>query len=772
MTGSLTVAELQSRIRDRGAMVLLPVFDEAVNLADQWLAGLVEKHLAAGEPDSASRQRDAVRRFRVVARKAFGDELNTTASRMLLYRGVDSGLAAGLSLLDDESLDLQLAHEHLAESLNRRHRAGISALDQRMAALLECQPFGARLPLGAVAIADAARSGIKAMEVESAVRSMVLRRFEELVSTPLFDLHKELNEMLARAGILPNLMVVSDQDERRRARVRSAQARAQKEVGDQDEDVDDIEDPGPPVPVAPRDRELFASLMTMLQGMRASGPMPVGPRRELSSTETLSLLTKMQKQPPNGLADALSGDGDLAAVLKRELLGRAQSADPTADAPALSAGEDTAVDLVGNLFDVLMNERTNADAVAPVLAKMVMPYVKATMLEPQLFEQPSHPARRLLNTVTEACEDNAGESSQDMELLQQIGSAMDRLTDEFDMDLATFERIERELSEKLDMHRRRFGLAERRTVEAQKGQERLEKARQQAGEAAIGVMSDRELPRSIADFLNGQWQHHLTMVALRQGPDSEGFHAGVAVGQRWMDLLDMASLGEPPSNAAAEALRQSTQTVLASSGLQDAAADQIMQGLMDALAACARGEAEMAPAPIVETAAPAIATPAAAVSPVASVAAPAAIPAQADLASPVSVPAPATESRPSPAAAGRATKTPSQLASLLAGEEPPTEAELAEMRALPLNTWVQAPAPNGELQVVKLSWVSGISGLMMFVTRRGARALVASPEEMVLFKRRGQLLVFDREAPVDQALVQMANRFRKRAAQPAETTVG
>lgn len=757
MTGSLTVAELQSRIRDRGAMVLLPVFDEAVNLADQWLAALVEKHLAAGEPDSASRQRDALRLYRVAARKAFSDELTNTASRMLLYRGVDSGLAGGLSLLDDESLDLQLAHEHLAESLNRRHRAGIAALDQRMAALMECQPFGARLPLGAVAIADAARSGIKAMEVESAVRSMVLRRFEELVSTPLFDLHKELNDMLARAGILPNLMVMSDQDERRRARVRSAQARAQKEVGDQDEDVDDFVDPGPPAPVAPRDRELFASLMTMLQGMRANAPMPAGPRRELSSTETLNLLTKMQKQPPSGLADALSGDGDLAAILKRELLGRAQTADPTGDAPALSSGEDTAVDLVGNLFDVLMNERTNADAVAPVLAKMVMPYVKATMLEPQLFEQPSHPARRLLNTVTEACEDNAGESSQDMELLQQIGSAMDRLTDEFDMDLATFERIERELSEKLDVHRRRFGLAERRTVEAQKGQERLEKARQQAAEASVGVLAGRELPRAIGDFLNGQWQHHLTMMALRQGPDSEGFHAGVAVGQRWMDLLDMASLGEPPSNAAADALRQATQAVLSSSGLQDEAADQIMDGLMAALAACAQGEAEMMPAaapePAAQVAASAPASPQAAADAVAS--------------------RPATAAADSaPSVAGSRSKTPTQAVSLLAGEEPPTEAELAEMRAIPLNTWVQAPAPNGELQVVKLSWISGISGLMMFVTRRGARALVASPEEMVLFKRRGQLLVFDREAPVDQALVQMANRFRKRAAQPAGTTAG
>jgi hypothetical protein len=107
-----------------------------------------------------------------------------------------------------------------------------------------------------------------------------------------------------------------------------------------------------------------------------------------------------------------------------------------------------------------------------------------------------------------------------------------------------------------------------------------------------------------------------------------------------------------------------------------------------------------------------------------------------------------------------------------AGEGPPTPEEIAEIRALPLNGWLQLPKASGELQVVKLSWVSGISGLMMFVNRRGARALAATPEELVLFKRRGQLLAFEREAPVDQALHQMADRLKKRATDHKSSVIG
>src|SRR6185369_5662800 len=98
------------------------------------------------------------------------------------------------------------------------------------------------------------------------------------------------------------------------------------------------------------------------------------------------------------------------------------------------------------------------------------------------------------------------------------------------------------------------------------------------------------------------------------------------------------------------------------------------------------------------------------------------------------------------------------LAAMMAEkQDPPTEEELAEMRSLPMNVWLQLPKTANELQVVKLSWVSGISGLMMFVNRRGARVLVASPAELAIWKRQGRVILFERNAPVDQAMAQVVD---------------
>lgn len=763
MTGSISVAELQTRIKERGAAVLVPVFEEAMTLTEQWLQALSDKQRGAGETDNASKQRDALIKCRLPGRLALQEELTATASRMMLYRGMDAGLS-GLSLLDDESLDLQLAHERLADTLKRRHRAGITALDQRVSAVLGAEALGPRLPLSAIAIADAARAGAKALDVDATVRAVALRRFEDLVSAPLFDLHRELNDLLAKGGVLPDL-VVADEEERRRAQTRSAQARAQLETSDDEDAPAASAGGGGGSGAAAPDRALLSTLVSLLQGMRPA-PAQAGPRRELSSNETVSLLSTMQRAPPEGLAEVLAkGDGSLADILKREMLGRAQAAQPQGPAPALSSPEEVAVELVGNLFDVMMQDRGYADAVAPLIARMVTPYVKASVIEPTLFETPAHPARKLLNTVSEVVEDNEGGSDQELELLRHVGAAIDRLNDEFDMDLDTFEQIEKELSSKLDMHRRRFALAEKRASEAQQGQERLERARQTSSEAVRSLAQDREVPRPLGDFLTGPWQHHLTMLALRQGQQSEPYQQALAVGRRWVDLADMASLGEPPSPQALASLQADTEKVLASSGMQGEQAHHTVQGLAGSLKSWAEGDADVAvaapvlppenlPAPVPAQAAPVPTTAAAAAPGVAA-------------AAPLPAAAPARL-----IAEGTRPKHDTLAEFAKAGEGPPTPEEIAEIRALPLNSWLQLPKASGELQVVKLSWVSGISGLMMFVNRRGARALAATPEELVLFRRRGQLLAFEREAPVDQALHQMADRLKKRATDHNSSAVG
>ena len=91
----------------------------------------------------------------------------------------------------------------------------------------------------------------------------------------------------------------------------------------------------------------------------------------------------------------------------------------------------------------------------------------------------------------------------------------------------------------------------------------------------------------------------------------------------------------------------------------------------------------------------------------------------------------------------------------------PTEAELEEVRSYVVGTWLQLPKPDSGFQQLKVSWISGISGSIMLVNRRGARVLVLSPAELVEMKRRDELLVFESESPVDQAMRQLLDKLKR-----------
>src|SRR4030095_16942635 len=167
-----------------------------------------------------------------------------------------------------------------------------------------------------------------------------------------------------------------------------------------------------------------------------------------------------------------------------------------------STEHEDAVDLVGMLFDVLFDERDFEAQARTLISRLVVPYVKAAVMDRRLFQYKTHPARRLLNSLAEAVEGNKGEGPQERELLGKAEETVDRLVAEFNEDIAIFETLEQELRSFLEQHHRRIDLAERRATEAQRGQERVEQARGQAAAELESRLASQVLPPALQEFLS------------------------------------------------------------------------------------------------------------------------------------------------------------------------------------------------------------------------------------------------------------------------------
>ena len=701
--------ELFDTLRKHTLSYLQNTLGRVLGKADDWLFDLAQKEGAvAGSPPL-----DAMRVLRL-SRSAFESVFSRHFEKDFdsLLRQISQGKATQiLSLVEEDQLEAQLASEVLVEALHRAHGPAMDAVERRFASMVgvaELQP--GQNPLSASSLANALHEAQGEIAIPDNVRVVLFKIYErELVST-LGELLTELNARMTNAGILPELGNPRPTDPEL-AHGPAGRGGAADQAADTKARAD-----GAPAD----DRATFDALCHLLHSWRpqhAAGSTGGGlsdsgsPRRPLALNEMMSVLSLLQPSVPQAVHEAMgNADASLSQLMKQEMLQSAGRIGVPPDQINMAPEHEDAVDLVGMLFDVLFDERDFEAQARTLISRLVVPYVKAAVMDRRMFQYKTHPARRLLNSLSEAVEGNKGEGPQERELLHKAEETVDRLVADFNEDIAIFETLEQELRSFLEQHNRRIELAERRATESQRGQERLEQARTLAASELSRRVDGQNLPAVLSDFLSRSWSHHLSMIALREGPDSTAWNAALAVADTLLDLLPREGRPTRNANSALQNLREPIENVLASSGITGESAGETIRGLAATIEAVGASP-ELADKPKIVSAA-------------------------------------AAEPRP-------ALVIVSDKERLDYNEE-----DLALLRALKIGTWLDLAGEDKKLHPAKLSWVSPISSRLMFVNRRGVRILVASVEELAAMMKLGNLVLREQDQVFDQVLHRVMDRLQ------------
>lgn len=331
-----------------------------------------------------------------------------------------------------------------------------------------------------------------------------------------------------------------------------------------------------------------------------------------------------------------------------------------------------------------------------------------------MFVQKTHPARKLLNSLAEACEGNTGESQAERVLMGKVEEIIDRLVAEFNENLAIFLTLEEEFRDFLAQHRRRIEIAERRAAETQRGQEKLEMARSRASSELDRRIADETLPQAIAGFLRQPWQHHLTLALLREGDEGTSVAEALSLADGLLDEVAEARrqiVGKPWLQAWQAALTR----VFASVGVHGDAASRAIDTLHDTLQSIAESRPEL------ERALPELPQ--------------------------VVLPAPPAQEVPAV-----------QLAATV-DQDDFDNSDADRFRRMEIGNWLDFVDKDGKVQSGKLSWISPISSRLLFVNRRGVRFCVASPEELAVMVRLGRLRPHVDDGAFDSAMQGVIDRL-------------
>lgn len=613
--------------------------------------------------------------------------------------------AAAMGLLDERQLDMHIDGQRMAESVAQRYQRPLDMVEGRLRSLAALLDLPAMVnPIGPTRLAGAFVRAFDGAVIPRQLRAQLFRFYEGELSRVMGDLYGQANTLLAQAGY-----GVAEEE----ARALPTAPRSQ---------------PAPaPARLAPAAGNVaFDELCAMLRDWR-EGSVRTSPvvadyapqralqgRRDLRLDEVVSVASLLQSEPTDVFARALAGSGRLGGAIREHLNEGSRRLGLNPDHTSIGRDGEDAIDLVAMVFEALFATQDLHERCRRLYARLVLPCVKVALNDRGLFERVDHPARRLLDVITEACANNSAETLQERELLDRAALVAQRVAFEYREDLAVFEVAIAELDALLLQQRQRIYLQEERAAQAVYGRERLQHAREQADAVLGRKLAAQPLREAIASLLNTSWRHLLVQVLLRDGLDSARFAEALTLGDALVEIDTLAS--QANGRALASRLLRAEEAIvacLAGSGLDDTATQHGLVTLVRALAwpDAPRQVHALAPQPTLEDA----------------------------------------EERGPWLAGGTDT----------VGHDP---ALAQHLRDLGVGDWLRLLDAEGVASLVKIGWISPLTSRRMLVNDRGARVLVASVEELAVLAGDGRLQLAAAPRAFDDALAHVSQNLRRTGA--------
>jgi hypothetical protein len=644
-----------------------------------------------------------------------------------------------LSLVDDRELEESLAVSSMVAKADGRLSSALMALNQRLSVLSGGRPTtNANNPLGPGALTEAFREALGELtEVNIRVRLIILKMFERYVLKALDTLYHDVNVRLVQAGVLPQLRhpgVV-----RRAASAGTAQhaAPGSSEIAGTGGAADYLVDTAD---------ELHSELMQRLTSLLASrrrqlyGDAPVvsggSGFASLTPAELLGALTLLQGEshplPAMPAATDTTAAIEMVQRLKDELMLQIQRLSGQAKAHVSGSDEDT-IDLVGMLFEYILQDHTIPAPMQVLLARLQIPYLKVAILDRRMFAHASHPARKLLDQLADAAKGWSEESDRDHRLFDKVKSVVETLLQDFDDDIGVFERQLAEFNQFVEQNRKRAELAESRATEAARGRERLQDARRRAAQEILTRIGGRNLPTLLRGVLTRPWANYLVLIVLRQGVESPEFRAAVHFVDDFVATTDMphGDAERAQYKSALASIEKHLRAGLTTVAFQEPDIDRLLAELWKYWRQ-QLGE----PAP--------------------------AAPAEEPPVDPAAVLGVSADAQPA------ITDEPLDADDDLLADEMSVDVDadtLQAVRDLKVGSWVEFVDDTGTRERAKLSWISPISGKYLFVNRRGLKVADRTAVQLASELLSGSAMILEEVPLFDRALDAIVDRLRN--AQPA-----
>jgi hypothetical protein len=491
-------------------------------------------------------------------------------------------LSMNLSLVDPEEQEQTDALASMAARGEARSASSLFELGYRMAVLAGTPPLeGEALPAGPRALTGALEAAAAPLPLTGAHRLLLFQAIDTHVLGHSEAFYGALNEHYRTRGILPgfrvypNVRVSTTPAAERRGRpgetsppgvAGGSGTGGSGTVGGSHEAAAVSATSEGHIGVLESLRDLLANRVAG-QG-RGAG---FAPDRLVSEDELQTALFALQGHVSE-VADAAQREIRSAQALRDELLNQLNRGRPAGSPPAeLTLEQGDTVELTAMLFQNLGHQLGAASPGRAVLGGLQWPMLRAAVNDRGFFDRPEHPARQLLDTVSEAAHHwlDPAEGEPDAALVDRLERLVVEASHAQVIDPAWRSEIEQQITQLS----RKAHVAERRQIEAMEGRDRLERARQRATDIMGERLGDGAAPRGVLRILlERTWADVLALHILRGGETGEAFLHCLGVTDQLLGRRPIADV---------QKLRVEVERGLEHLGMHPSEAAQVAAGLFE-----------------------------------------------------------------------------------------------------------------------------------------------------------------------------------------------
>ena len=493
-------------VRDKAVLQLKQSMQVLFDNADDTLFQMADRAGSNGEQNAFF---EAMRDLRLQRKNIENGFLEIVGRQFAILNQIEIGAPVGLegisfgslSLMNTDAMEESVAVDAMVAKVMSQSSQALGHLTTRLNSLISKKLDDKSNPLGPVLLCESFLSACSCLEVEIRVKLIVFKLFEKYVLSQLDELYAHTNQVLATAGVLPDLRSTPPRNTQPRNQASSKQI----ETSFSDE-VDDA-----------AVQHAFSALQDLLSEVRGTAFAPRAHPADavpISSNDLMRLLSHLQKSQPEQASEA-----DVRNNLD-QLLTRASA--KSGRARVMGQVDEDVINLVSMLFEFIVDDRNLPDSLKALISRLQIPMLKVAVLDKTFFGRGSHPARRLLNEIASA---SMGWADQDNDqrdsLYLKIEQVVVRLQTDFVDDPAIFSELLADFVAFTGVERRRSDRLEQRTRDAEEGRAKAEVARQEVEQALNARLVGKTLPQVVVALLQDSWSKVMLLTCLKHGVDSD-----------------------------------------------------------------------------------------------------------------------------------------------------------------------------------------------------------------------------------------------------------